>query len=84
MSVVRKTWDVLSNDECERLVKQIMSFFQTERDEQIGTIAANELLDFFLELLEKPLYNKAISDTKDTCKRAVDDLELALDLLLRK
>ena len=54
----------LSDEEKKRLLNAIINFFDQERDEKIGIIASENLLEFFLDTLGKTIYNKALDDAK--------------------
>ncbi|HBI25269.1 MAG: hypothetical protein UT41_C0003G0037 [Candidatus Wolfebacteria bacterium GW2011_GWC2_39_22] len=65
-------------------LKAITAFFQDERDEEIGIIAAGEILDFFLQTIGDDVYKKAVGDVKKLLKERMDDLDIELDLLTEK
>ncbi|HHU83381.1 MAG TPA: DUF2164 domain-containing protein, partial [Firmicutes bacterium] len=54
----------LSAEEKRKLLEEIQSYFDEERDEKIGVIAAESLLEFFLNTLGKHIYNKALDNVK--------------------
>ncbi len=83
MTKIKRTWDVLTDEKRKEVIKEIISFFQTERDEEIGVVAAGNVLDFFLQETVKDIYNKAIEDSKKLLKKRFDDLDLDLDLLYK-
>lgn len=80
----KRNWELLSKERKNSLIKEIITFFKTERDQEIGIIAAEDVLDFFLQNLGKDIYNKAISDSKTTIQHNFENLEIDLDLLLKK
>lgn len=85
MQTTKRKWDLLlSKDKREKFIREITTYFATERDEEIGVLAAEEILDFFLESIGKDIYNKAINDSKTTIKQSMENLEIDLDLLLNK
>jgi len=84
MTDIKRKWDTLSKERRESLIKEIISYFKTEKDEEIGVIAAEDLLDFFLEATYKDVYNKAIQDSKNTIKQSLENIDIDLDLLLNK
>lgn len=53
----------LTKEQREAAITDIIDYFATERDEQIGIIAAETLLDMFLELVGTNVYNKGIEVT---------------------
>ncbi len=62
-------------------VNGIISFFQNERDEVIGIIAAEQVLDFFLNEIGDEIYKKALRDAKKIVKEKLEGLEVELDIL---
>ncbi|MEK7545425.1 MAG: DUF2164 domain-containing protein [Patescibacteria group bacterium] len=81
MSDIKRKWDLLNKERRATLIKEIITYFKTERDEEIGVIAAEDILDFFLQNLGKDIYNKAIEDSKGVLKQSFENLEIDLDLL---
>jgi len=84
MKPIKRKWDVLTKERRESLIKEIITYFKTKRDEELGILAAEDILDFFLENLHKDIYNKAVEDSKVTIKQNFDNLEIDLDLLFDK
>jgi uncharacterized protein (DUF2164 family) len=84
MEKVKRKWDMLSEEKRKDAIEVIIKFFKDERDEEIGIIAAENLLDLFLEMIAKDVYNKGVDDAKIALKKRFDDLEFDLDVLLRK
>lgn len=80
----KRTLEFLTTERRETLVKEIITFFKTDRDQELGMLAAEDILDFFLQNLGKDIYNKGVSDSKATIKQAFEDLDVNLDLLLKK
>ncbi len=54
----------LTDEEKKNLIEAIIHFFEQERNEKIGIIASENLLEFFLDTLGKTIYNKALDDAK--------------------
>ncbi len=75
--------DMLPKERRQALLKEIITYFKTEREQEIGVIAAEEILDFFTEALGKDIYNKAVLDSKTTIKTCMENLDLDLDLLIQ-
>jgi len=84
MSKVKRKWDILDKDKKRYMINEIIGYFQNERDEEIGIVAASEILDFFLQNLHDEIYNKAVNDVKSTVKEGVDGIQIDLDLMLNK
>ncbi len=81
---LKKPWDALITDE-ERngAVDKIITFFAEERDEEIGRIAAAEVLDMFLEMLGSKIFNTGLIEGKAWLKTKLTDMEVDYDMLLK-
>lgn len=73
-----------SQEEKAALIKEIQNFFYEEKEESIGIIAAENLLDFFIENLGNKIYNKALDDAKVWFIKRMDIIEIDYDLLYQK
>lgn len=58
----------------ERMIGEIQSYFQKERDEEIGTLSASLMLDFFLEKLAPEVYNLGVYDAYKYFMDKTEDL----------
>lgn len=74
--------DFESEEKRKAMLDEIISFFQKERDEEIGVVAAGQVLDFFLEKLGKEIYKKAMKDAKNLLRQKFEDLDIELDSLV--
>ncbi|PJA89571.1 MAG: DUF2164 domain-containing protein [Candidatus Magasanikbacteria bacterium CG_4_9_14_3_um_filter_32_9] len=84
MGELKRTWDLISNDKRKISIEEIMTFFAKERDEEIGVIAAEEILDFFLQEVAMEIYNKGVEDSRDILRSRFGDLDMDLELLFKK
>ena len=71
--MAKNTYDLSS--EQRRKLEEIIYFFQEERDEELGIIGAETVLDFFLDVLGEIIYNKALDDAKRWLNRTVENAE---------
>lgn len=65
----------LSLEQRKKLQEDIIYFFQEERDEKLGIIGAETVLDFFLDVLGETIYNKALDDAKLWLTRIIENAE---------
>ncbi len=65
----------LSEEEKKRMLEDIVYYFESERDEKLGIIASESILDFFMDTLGKTIYNKALDDIKYWYGRRMEDVE---------
>lgn len=81
MQLKKNRLGVLQEEQKMIYVKKIIGFFHDQRDEEIGVIAAQEVLEFFLALVGDDVYARAIKDVQKITKGKLDDLVLELELL---
>lgn len=79
---VKRKWDLLTTEKRNGGIKEIISHFKIEKNEDIGVIAAGDFLDFFLQLIGEDIYNKGVRDSKAILKQRFEDLDIDLELLL--
>ncbi|MFC1599757.1 DUF2164 family protein [Patescibacteria group bacterium] len=81
MVEIKRKWDLLSKGERKRVSEELIKFFKDERDEEIGMIAAEEFLDFFLERTALFIYSKGIEDSKILLQKRFEDISIDLDVM---
>ncbi len=84
MNEIKRKWDLLPKEKRKACIDEIIIFFKQKRDEEIGIIAAEDVLDFFLQNIGTNIYNKGVEDSKNLLKRQFEDLEVDLNLLLQE
>lgn len=82
MGLINENGKRLSEEERRILKDELIQFFENERDEKIGVIAAEELLNFFLLSAGKMLYNKGVNDAKKVIETRTEEIRFDLDDLL--
>lgn len=65
----------LTDEERKKLREEIIYYFESERDEKLGIIASESILDFFLDHLGKSIYNKALEDAKRWFAKRIEDID---------
>ncbi len=81
MSQKKNGWDRLTQEERRTCIEKIIRHFSEDRESPMGIIAAEEMLDFFLETLSDNLYNKGIDAAHKTINQRFQDLEVDLEML---
>jgi uncharacterized protein (DUF2164 family) len=84
MPDIRRDWDILTDEERKRATDAIISYFTAERGEEMGVIAAGELLDLFLRSTGGDIYNHALDDTRPLIEKNLATTLLDIDTTLRK
>ena len=54
---------LISDEKKREAVESIIAFYKRERDEEIGVIAAEEILELVIDLVGKDIFNKGIDET---------------------
>lgn len=65
----------LHPEEKKQLLEEIKYYFETERGEKLGIIASENIYEFFMDVLGKRVYNKALDDLKLWYSRRMEDVE---------
>lgn len=55
-------------------IAEIRDYFATEREEEIGGLAAEMILDFITDKIGKHYYNQGITDAQSFMTEKVEDL----------
>lgn len=85
MAIIKKPRDFfLTQAKKEKTLQEIIAYFREEKDEEIGLIAAEEILDFFLDTIGSAIYNKGIEEAGQIVREGFSNLEVNLDALLKK
>ena len=82
MAECNRKWDRISDEKRQQAIDDLIYFFESERSEKIGVIAAEQLLDFFLENIGPDVYNRGLSDAKTVIAKRVEDLQFDIDDLM--
>lgn len=81
MNQVPKGLNLLTKEEKAKAVDSIIAYFLDERDEEIGIIAASNILDFFEQELAPKIYDKAVDDAKTVIKQELEEFDFKLSEL---
>ncbi|MCG8475935.1 MAG: DUF2164 domain-containing protein [Cytophagales bacterium] len=79
MTNIKRRWDRLSDEEKKAAKEELIDFFENERGEKIGLIAAEEFLNFFLQSIGSKLYNMGVDDAKKVFENRFEELRYDLD-----
>lgn len=84
MPEIKRDWDILSDEERKHAIDEIIGYFASERGEEMGVIAAGELLDMFLRTTGGAIYNHALDDLRPLLEKNLATTLLDIDTDLRK
>jgi uncharacterized protein (DUF2164 family) len=84
MTKVKRNWDVISEEVRKRSIKDFIDFYKMERNEDIGMMAAENILDHFLQTVGLEIYNTGVKDSISLLKERIEDLEIEMEILIKK
>lgn len=84
MTKTNRSWDIISKEQRHLAIEEIIDFFKTERNEEIGIIASEDILDMFLQTTGKWIYNRGVDDTKELIKNRLDEAILEIDFSVKR
>ena len=79
MNSLKRKWELLTDEEKHQFKEDLIIFFESERDEKIGIIAAEELLNFFLQHAGIAIFNKGIEACKKAVTSRLEEIQYDLD-----
>lgn len=65
----------LTKEQRAGLIRDVQTFFYDERNETIGELAADQLIDFMIRTVGPYVYNKAIGDTRNFLQEKMAQLD---------
>ncbi|PYE50748.1 DUF2164 domain-containing protein [Paenibacillus barcinonensis] len=74
----------LTKEQQAEAIRTIQSYFEEERGEELGALAASGVLDLFMTQLAPYIYNQALSDARTTVNQRMASMEEDLFALERK
>lgn len=74
----------LSDREKEQIMDEIVAYYLDVRDEELGIIAKQQLLELFTEKLGPIIYNRALNDAKAWYSEQVGNLESDFYMLYKE
>ena len=74
----------LDREQRAEAVRRIRAYFERERDEQLGELAAGFILEFIVEELAPLFYNAGLADAQALLARHVDSLDADLEAQRRE
>jgi uncharacterized protein (DUF2164 family) len=66
----------LSKEARKEAIASIERWFQENRDERIGNIAAGALLAFFLDEIGPSVYNRGVADAQERMQMRLGELDI--------
>ncbi len=64
----------LSDARKEGMRRKVVEYFASERDESLGELASQLILDFFIEEIGPEIYNQGVEDAHTYMINSLDDL----------
>lgn len=65
----------LPKEQRDQIIRSIQQYFEEEHDKQLGDLAADGVLQFFMEQLAPHVYNQALADCRTMLTQRMASLE---------
>jgi uncharacterized protein (DUF2164 family) len=65
---------VLKDDRKKAMISAIKKYFSEERDEDLGDLGAQMILDFFIEKIGPDIYNQGLDDAHLYMNEKLEDM----------
>lgn len=65
----------MPKEEKEFIITKIQAYFELERGEEIGVLAADQLFDYFLKEIGPYIYNQGVQDSKKMVDQKMMNME---------
>lgn len=65
---------IVTKEEKKNLIEEIKVYFANEREENIGDLQGELILDFILDKIAPSIYNQGINDMKNYMEEKIDDM----------
>ncbi|MBE9153783.1 DUF2164 domain-containing protein [Cyanobium sp. LEGE 06113] len=66
----------LTKDVRRKATASLARYFEEVKEEEIGVIAANRLLDFFVQEVGPSIYNKAVADVLQRLQAQLSEIDI--------
>jgi uncharacterized protein (DUF2164 family) len=73
----------LPKEDKDQIIDKLKDYFDNERSEEIGDLAAENLLDFVLKEIGPYFYNQGVKDSKEMLEQKMISLEEDIQSLER-
>lgn len=84
MALNRK-WDIEDAELNKKCIDEVISRVQElENSDEVGIIAAQDIIDIVTENLAPVFYNQGVEDARKTVQDKIQDIEVDLDVLKQK
>ena len=76
--------NLLSEEKKREVVGAIIAYYQRERGEEIGVIAAEEILELVLELVGSEIFNKGVNEATKLIQERLAGVWLDVEAIVKK
>ena len=84
MALNRK-WDIEDTELNKKCIDEVISRVEElENSDEVGIIAAQDIIDIVTENLAPVFYNQGVEDARKTVQDKIQDIEVDLDVLKQK
>jgi len=75
---------IISDEKKRGAVEAIIAFYKREKDEEIGVIAAEEILELVIDLVGKDIFNKGVDETVRLLQDRLSGVWVDVEAIVKK
>ncbi|MEO5645884.1 MAG: DUF2164 family protein [Candidatus Paceibacterota bacterium] len=83
MNQIDRNLHLLSKEQRKVATDAIIGYFHTERKEEIGIVAAEDILDFFLQHAGTNVYNNGLESARSAIEKGFEESNSKISELMR-
>lgn len=80
----KSKFSLISDAKKRGAVEAIIAFYKRERDEEIGVIAAEEILDLVVDLVGREIFNKGVDETVRLLQDRLGSVWVDVEAIVKK
>lgn len=80
----KSKFSLISDEKKRGAVEAIIAFYKRERDEEIGVIAAEEILDLVVDLVGREIFNKGVDETVRLLQDRLGSVWVDVEAIVKK
>lgn len=84
MATKDKRLSLIKPEKKKIVVEALIAYYARERNEEIGMIAAEDILDFVLEQIGSDIFNKGVEETTKLIQERMTGVWLDVEALVKK
>lgn len=82
--IMYKQWDIKDAELNRKCINEVIRRIQEIEGDEVGMIAAQDIINIIKENLAPVFYNKGIEDARKVVQSKIQDIDIDLDILRKR